>query len=122
MKGNLVEFVSVRNIRGGVVESPRGESRGVNPSGRSLALRGTAARGRGGGGLGRCQLLGLITLELPRHEDLADSAAIRRFDREAQSVQVDRVAGRRHAPDAVVDEPADGVVLLGILELHVEVE
>src|SRR5207249_1591825 len=60
--------------------------------------------------------------DLARDQHLADAAPVSRLDRQPQSVDVDRVTRCGHATDAVVDEAADGVVLLGVLELQVEVE
>ena len=52
-------------------------------------------------------------------QDLADPPAVGRLDRQPQAVDVDLVAGRRHAADAVVDQAADRVVLVLVLELEV---
>jgi hypothetical protein len=54
--------------------------------------------------------------------DLADAPAVGRLDREHEPVGLDPIAGARHAADAVVDEAADGVVLVLVLEVELRVE
>ena len=49
-------------------------------------------------------------------QHLADPPAVGRLDGQRQPVDLDLVARLRHAADAVVDEPADRVVLVLVLE------
>ena len=55
-------------------------------------------------------------------EDLADPPPVGRLDGQRQAVHLDLVAGLRDAADPVVDEPADGVVLVLVLERELDVE
>ncbi len=58
----------------------------------------------------------------PDDEDLADAPPVGRLDRERQPVELDGVARRRDPTDTVVDEAADRVVLLLVLQLELDVE
>ena len=53
---------------------------------------------------------------LPHHQHLAHAPAVGRLDRQAQAVEADLVARAGHAADPVVDEAADRVVLVLVLE------
>jgi hypothetical protein len=107
----------VRGVLGAQISSRRRVlAAGFGP--RRLARRARGAR------LGLGTIVGKRrrTLEHPRHQDLADAPAVGRLNRQPEPVDVDRVARRGHAADAVVHEAADRVVLILVLELEVEVE
>ena len=60
--------------------------------------------------------LGLAVVAVADDEDLAHPTVIGRLDRQRQPVDHDLVARLGDAPDAVIDEPTDRVVLVGVLE------
>ena len=79
-----------------------------------------AATRPGDSGLAVGLVLGVVPLADDEH--LADAPAVGRLDGEPQAVDLDLVARLGDAADAVVDEPADRVVLVLVLELEGGVE
>src|SRR6185436_20079443 len=67
-------------------------------------------------------VLGSTTLSIANGEDLADPAPVGRLDGQGQAIDRDLLAGLGDAADAVVDEPADRVVFVSVLEPQVRVE
>ena len=90
--------------------SSRSSWRSSAPDGPSH--RAGPSRSRPSGPPRRCR----SSSRLADDEDLADPPAVGRLDGQRQAVDRDLVAGLRDAADAVVDEPADRVVLVLVLE------
>src|SRR6478736_8975927 len=70
----------------------------------------------------RLVVLGAVLVAVTDGEDLADAASIGGLDGQGETVDLDLVAGLRHAADPVIDQPADRVVFIGVLETEVRVE
>ena len=71
----------------------------------------------------RLVVRGLILAAVPDDEHLAHPSTVGRFHRQCQPVDLDHIANLWDATDLVVDQAADGVVLLtvGAVELRAEV-
>src|SRR5512147_2685445 len=103
--------------------SPRPASTSRGSSSRSSTPRPTAraAKDRSHLAVGLV-VLGLLLLAVADHQDLADPPPVGRLDGQGQAVDEHLVARLRHAADPVVDQPADRVVLVLVLEAQLDVE